>query len=221
MPSIERKVFHESDAVNEKLQSMELELEWLTEALTAAAMKTLMLSDLVPEIFPGMDLWAKVTESFRLKLGPRGWDYNPKNNATYFFSPSNQLCFTTFSGSTSTGTGSGRATNKSSKGHHVQKACLINSPSSDLFGMEPDVHQLRESGSIPTWVLLYHLDLSDTTNIVLRSELSKPEAYYKKQIIAWSEQIIFPEISMNNANISLDNDYELSEEVDIDILRKN
>lgn len=193
-------VLIEHAAVSARLAQLGLSKEILDQALRAGLMQRLNCSPLLPTTFPGQAQWAYTVERLRLQVRAAGWLFESHHNLPVTIAPDESFGIVVYTGDEQTGRQYGHPSNKTSKGLKTQQAVLRNTLNMELFP-ETIPEEVDEAKDVlKTWVLLYHLDASNSQRPILRAELSFPSAFDVElgKIMSWEERIILDEIDLSD-----------------------
>lgn len=137
--------------------------------------------------------WHSTLYAVRYALTAREW--NPENlrNCPFIVSPDRKVAIAVMTGDADTGLVKGKPTNQAQKGAVLQRAVAQNQQL-ELF--DPAVVKDLASSKDATqlWVLLYHVAVGADGKPEIRSELSLPSRFARKQIVEWSQRLILAAI---------------------------
>ncbi|WP_199154547.1 hypothetical protein [Chromobacterium sp. ASV23] len=197
---LEDSVIADDTLVESRLNQLSgLTKDVLLQALDQGVRQRLNCSPLLPITFPGQAQWAYTIEALRLQVCTSGWKHESHHNLPVTISPNEDFGVVVYTGDEDTGRASGFPSNKTSKGIKTQQAVLRNSLNLELFPETLQNKEESEENTLKTWVLLYHLDISNQQRPVLRSELSFPSHFDigLGKILAWKQRIILGEIDLS------------------------
>lgn len=154
-------------------------------------------------------------------LCPLGWHNHCEGNIEMVMAPLSQFAITASSGDKNTGNDREEPKTKNHKGSETVKLILKNQ--SESYSLFPEVELspvVYDPNRLPTWFLLYHIDLAKNE---VRMELSLPISIdvYNMRINHWKERIILSTVRFDGTPINKINQEESYLDFDIEIKRKN
>jgi hypothetical protein len=152
-------------------------------------------------------------------LCPLGWQLHREGNVEMVLAASSQFAITASTGDENTGIDNkAEPKTKNSKGSQTGKLVSQNQNQTCFPGMESS-QPIYDPDKIPTWILLYHVDLDKNET---RMELSLPINIdiNTMRINGWKERIILSEVKFDGTPINSDNQTEIYSDFDIEIKRK-
>ena len=166
-----------------------------------------------PRTFPGLFQWAETVRALRDKTAPMGWGSSDENNYPLCVHPSGNITIAIYTGDRDTGAAGCNPSNRAAKGTNTEQAVWANQKQLSLFDVLPELPSTSDDSSRIMWVLLYHVALNE-----IRFELSLPMNIVGGKIRSWKERLIFPAISLDQANFVIDDNE--GPEIDIHVERK-
>ncbi|WP_156183797.1 hypothetical protein [Chromobacterium sp. LK1] len=221
--SITLPVLWEEHDVAARLQQLSVTKDILKNALTTGVTQRLNCGPLLPRTFPGQAQWAYTVESLRLQVCPDGWQAESHHNLPVTIAPDKSFGIVVYTGDEQTGRLHGYPSNKTSKGIKTQQAVLRNTLTIEMFPETLPQAQDDTSEILKTWVLLYHLDITNQHQPVLRSELSFPSVFDVQlgKITVWEERIILNEIDLSDQpDVTRLTDDDIGIPLDVPVRRK-
>lgn len=191
-------IVHETNDVDARLASLQLDRQVLIDALLQANMYRARLTSHHPRLYRYATLTNETVAALRDSLVPRGWEKQDEGHYELVINPELNLAIAVASGDAGTGEKSRIPSNKSEKGPRTVKAVRDNQ-TADLFPETLPTASEAEP-AVDTWILLHRLFDSE-----IRLELSRPNGYdvSERFVTSWSERILLGAISLDDNRKSL------------------
>ena len=152
-------------------------------------------------------------------LCPKGWGIERKHNLEFIKYPEGTYNLITSSGDRNTGIKNGTPKTMNSKGSETQRVVDTNATQL-FFSWWPNAEALvlqKDASSVPTWFLLYHIDVTKE----VRMELSLPIKVNLNdlKVDEWKQRLILPCIEFSPTPTVSKPDF--APEIEFKIKRKN
>lgn len=202
------RVLAEDKAVD-RLAEFGLTVEIVERVVRRADADASMCTYLDPPIMEGLTRWARTNRYLREELIPVGWQFDNPRNLPRTIHPSGDFAIVATTGDDLTGLAELLPATKYAKGGATAAAVELNGQLTLDFG---DFDFERQSVSVQTWLLLFHVDDEG-----FRVELSLPDAITDGRITGWAERIILPSFPRDDDRLA---DLLSAEEIDVPVSRR-
>ena len=194
-----RTVIHSDPiAAARRLKELNLSIDVLCNAATAAYQAWSNCTDLDPKMYPGLTMYAVAIRHLRMHLLPQKWTATDDGNFALTVSPNGSMAISVATGDEATGIADMSPTTQSSKGPRTIEALAANNAQLGFEltfpdGWDPPMYDPTKLSSRATWVLLIHRDEAS-----VRAELSHPLGIDEYRCLSgWRERILLPSIDVD------------------------
>lgn len=206
---------------NNALSDLGLRYEWLSEICQRALAAFNQATPNDAANAAGSYAYLAAVRAKRDILCPEGWEKKPYGNLEITRNPRDNTGIIVSSGDRYTGIKDKIPSTKNNKGSQTQMLVCQNHVQLKFWD-EPKIDENKENELGPTWILLYHID---KTNSELRMELSLPIEMNTDElkVTGWDKRIILPSINFDDLSDRFENNSESEHdfESEIKISRRN
>lgn len=214
------QVHMEASAVGQRLQSLGLDEESITDVVRRGYVAFASCTANDPPLFPGFSAWAAMVRALREYLLPQGWARSDENNYSLVISPTGEIAIAVATGDDATGRQDAEPSTKSSKGPSTVEAVATNQQQLDLPFVFPAVpapaRPASEDDQRITWILLVHRSQTE-----VRCELSLPTAMSADgKVNGWRERIILGAVPTDPEDVTITPPQPQLPDIEIDVKRR-
>ena len=204
------KVRTEQFDVTNRLETLGLSLDILSDVVRAGYHAWSNCTDIDPPLFPGLSMWANMVRRSRERLLPKGWSPCDDGNYSTILSPCGGFALAIATGDENTGNVNFIPATQSPKGPRTVDAVRVNSKQLTLDLLHPSERlptpaMDKSTTDITTWILLVR-----RCEFSVHSEVSLPLHLDEQQRVkGWKERLILP-----SNDFAPDDDFKFSNDIE-------